>query len=479
MVPFSSQKTPTSAKTQKKFSPTFDALERRDAMSVTPTLYYGSLRLEGSAGNDTIAVRQVSNNFVISAEGRDVAAFAISDVRKIEIEGKAGDDIIINNSSFPIVVRGGEGVDRITGGSGNDVLMGDGGADIIDGGAGDDYLFGDADGDTLRGGTGNDVIYGNAGNDYIFGGDGDDILQGREDNDVIYGDAGNDVLYGNAGYDRLEGGIGDDRLYGGFNYDYLYGNDGNDYLDGEQDGAYLNGGRGIDMDASKVAPKGQSANDVVQGGLGDCWFLAPLSSVAGSRTKLTGSDRIHRVDQNLYEVKLYNVETNVWQWVPVRFDGTTTAADAKLPPAAGCETDTPACEGAYWAIIYQRAMVTMRGGDYTDLQTLNNMTIKYGSGQGFQFVTGRTFDFWVTGYDGFTFDNLKANLRAGKLVAAATKPSDVASTLVTNHVYSVLSVNSATKMITLRNPHGGEKNGVLEISWDDFAKNFNNFCRMN
>ena len=105
---------------------------------------------------------------------------------------------------------GGDGNDRITGNTINNILHGGRGEDILRGGRGDDTLHGGQGNDEIHGGKDNDAIYGGLGNDTIYGGQGDDMF---------FGDAGNDILSGNGGDDILNGGLGADILTGGVGRD--------------------------------------------------------------------------------------------------------------------------------------------------------------------------------------------------------------------------------------------------------------------
>src|SRR5262249_32959368 len=154
---------------------------------MTATLDHGTLRIEGTPGPDTITARQVNNMISIDGitGGIMPSIFDASQVQKIEVNGRGGDDTISLNSesvagqqalTVPCVVHGGDG---------NDVIIG---------GTKDDALFGDA---------GNDRIQGMNGNDYVDGGTGNDTLFGVAGKDTLYGDAGDDWLYGQDGADRL------------------------------------------------------------------------------------------------------------------------------------------------------------------------------------------------------------------------------------------------------------------------------------
>lgn len=111
-------------------------------------------------------------------------------------------------------VHGGDGQDKLTGGSdtddlrggdGDDTLRGKDGADDLRGGDGDDSLYGNNGADILRGGTGNDTLAGGNGKDTLDGGKGMDTLEGGKGNDTLTGGAGADVFVfaANSGTDTV------------------------------------------------------------------------------------------------------------------------------------------------------------------------------------------------------------------------------------------------------------------------------------
>lgn len=209
------------------------------------------IELRAGGGNDTITI------------GAGLA------VERISVWGDDGDDILINDSSVPVVFRGGAGNDRLQGGSGADQLYGDAGNDQLSGGDGDDVLDGGVGNDQLAGGAGNDQLTGgpasgsDADDDTLSGDAGDDTLDGGIGNDRLAGGAGRDLLRGGSGDDSLDGGRDADVLFGGAGNDSLIGGDGNDQLDGEADDDFLQGGRGADQ------LQGGLGNDRLWGGLGD------------------------------------------------------------------------------------------------------------------------------------------------------------------------------------------------------------------
>lgn len=151
------------------------------------------------------------------------------DGKPANIIGTSGDDkIVINDDNTytinggapiaftpPAIVYGGNGSDRITGSSFNDIICGGNQADTIIGRDGNDRIFGQNSGDKLYGdstdatnscvsGGGvscNDYVLGGNGKDYIQGGDGNDDLEGENAPDVIDGGLGNDLISGGYGQD--------------------------------------------------------------------------------------------------------------------------------------------------------------------------------------------------------------------------------------------------------------------------------------
>jgi Ca2+-binding RTX toxin-like protein len=73
--------------------------------------------------------------------------------------------IDVTGNRFANRLTGGEVIDTLKGGGGNDVLRGGAAADILSGGAGNDVLHGQGGADRLHGGAGKDSLYGESGGD--------------------------------------------------------------------------------------------------------------------------------------------------------------------------------------------------------------------------------------------------------------------------------------------------------------------------
>lgn len=112
----------------------------------------GLLTVDGTAGDDQIALALNGSQIVVNVNSDPAQSFAVADVNSISVTGDAGNDLITIGSGLIGA--------KVDGGAGNDTLIAGTGDDTLIGGVGDDkYVFQD--------GFGNDVVRENAaaGND--------------------------------------------------------------------------------------------------------------------------------------------------------------------------------------------------------------------------------------------------------------------------------------------------------------------------
>jgi hypothetical protein len=226
------------------------ALERVAATDPAPT---DPVTLTGTAGDDVVYWEDLDDTmttvdggagFDVIAPRRDWIGLDI-DLRDVElisverIDGGSKDDVIHGTAGDDVIGGGGTGRlgDQLFGHAGDDVFVvaaaaHSGGATTVDGGAGDDTVRG-TDGDDvimlqdfdaasgverLDAGAGDDVLTGGKpwfvhhvdlrgievrGLERIQGGDRDDVLHGSAGDDVIDGGGGDDVVSGGAGADTF------------------------------------------------------------------------------------------------------------------------------------------------------------------------------------------------------------------------------------------------------------------------------------
>ena len=178
---------------------------RKEAKVKDPQLEQGELAIEGTNGNDRLALRlQAGNPAILQVDvGDDGSAdfsFARAEIAKISVDGGNGDDVV-----------------RIDEGNG---VFTDTIATTIDGGNGDDNLVGGSGAGTLRGGNGNDILAGGSGAETLLGGNGNDSIDGNKGNDVALMGNGNDTFVWDPGdgSDVVEGQNGaDSMLFNGAN----------------------------------------------------------------------------------------------------------------------------------------------------------------------------------------------------------------------------------------------------------------------
>ena len=162
------------------------------------------------------------------------------------LEGGAGNDTLAGSGENDGTMNpaSGEADDTLLGGAGNDVLRQSRGHDTIDGGEGFDRLefvntgipyggttgvnvnlaLGTSDADPIGGdpvhGPGGDVAT-ISGIEHVIGTAGNDILIGDTNTNLLEGQGGNDSIDGGEGDDFIKGGPGDDILMGGAGIDTL------------------------------------------------------------------------------------------------------------------------------------------------------------------------------------------------------------------------------------------------------------------
>ena len=168
------------------------------------------ISVNGQGGSDTLSILGTNSPDVfdigangINLNGDDDIDVTLSGVELVIVDGQNAGDIINGGgspvvgpaTSLPLILRGGFGLDTITGGNGNDE---------IDGGP---------QNDTLSGGRGNDRITAVLGVDTVFGNDGDDILI-TSSALLADGGAGNDTISSSTSNTIIRGGSGDDTIIG-------------------------------------------------------------------------------------------------------------------------------------------------------------------------------------------------------------------------------------------------------------------------
>jgi len=450
-------------------------------------------------GNDTVYAAY-SFNHPVEANGGNGNDYLYGGAANDSLSGAGGTDYLFGAGGDDNLDGGvggyanyfdNTGNDTCYGGDGNDVLnASDYGNNFLSGQNGNDYIYGWGGNDVLNGDAGNDVVYGYTGDDVIHGGAGDDYLYGQDGNDKIYGDDGCDVLCGGNGDDVLVaiGGGQNDCLYGEGGYDsfwcdsestenvwdadiYENANGHVHRVSGFMNYTYKNGSPwpwdwtnyAVSRDANGqnfIDPLGGSnyqnfssrplfstsgpvKDDIDQGNLGDCYFMASLGSVAK-----TNPDRIRQhiveLGDGTYAVQFGNTF--------IRVDGDLPTNGYGSPSYAGLGTG-----GSVWTAVMEKAFAYYRHGD-SDYHSIEGGWMDEGFSAMGVGTNTLNVDWWYKTWNNSNdlWNYVTNELNAGKAVTIATPSSS--PDLVGNHAYMVDRTyvdGYGTRHVVLRNPWGG------------------------
>jgi Ca2+-binding RTX toxin-like protein len=472
--------------------------------------------VEGGSGNDVVYGNWLNNALFGDAGDDTLYGYGGNDV----LEGSIGNDYL-NAGDGNDLVRCGDGDDTAYAGTGNDQVDGMNGSDYLDAGDGNDAVLGGVGNDTACGGAGDDRIDAQAGADWVYAGDGNDTVKGGDDNDNLFGNYGNDAVYGGAGDDGLYGGDGNDTLVsiGGGQSDYVMGEGGFDsfWVDAESTETVadlslaeapaghlhrvrsffsntvigngftsvqtpsreLNGQGFMDpgvfavtfQNGSMETPTymnfggtplfgtgGPSTNDIQQGSVGDCYFLATLSATAK-----VNPDRIRQsvVDLGDGTCAVQFFRNGVATFVRV---------DSDLPFLFGTGGQAYASlrNGSKWGAVMEKAWAFFRRGDG------QYASIASGTADETFGALGRPSGWWVRApwqsAEGWMADMQNA-INSGQAVTLSTGWPLSGPDLIGGHVYAVDHVNfnsgGMATSVVLRNPWATDRNGPSTDGADD------------
>ncbi len=380
------------------------------------------LQITGTAGNDQISVVRTAQGLVVRNGNLFSQTFS-GNYTSILVHAGAGNDVVTIDASVN------------TGA----ILYGDSGNDTLNGGAGNDRFFA---------GMGNDVITGGAGNDTIvaIGGGISDQITGGAGEDSFWVDSTNVITDASAQETRN----GDVHRVGSF-FNYRYNSNGRtatqfvsrDLLG--QSFAEPTAAGAVYQNFSThplFADNGPSADDVQQGYLGDCYFLATLSSVAKTNANVIRQSVVDLGD-GTYAVQFNQGSRKVY----VRVDGKlATWGGSSLAYA------NTGAQSSIWVAIMEKAFAIYRTGTASYASTEGGWMDEAYSDLGkrstgnYNSTSGNALLGWI-----------KNELAAGKSVTFGAGNVAAGASLIGYHAYSVDAViqdANGNMLLRLRNPWG-------------------------
>jgi hypothetical protein len=426
---------------RQKNSVIFEGLEPRELLSNSPlglkkvAIAGGyELRIGGTYGNDVITVSPTSTGVLVkngtwqagvAGPLKSILVRATDGADKVTISGKIG---------VPTILYGGRGNDTLIGGAGHDRMYGEGGSDALMGGEGNDTLV------TIGGAS--DVLAGNFGTDSFWC----DSAITEKINDATSGE----IAAGNV-----------HRVAAFYKYNWQSPTGAKSY----QPSIELTGGNLPDPTiddygetykayytnfATKplFADAGPTRNDVAQGGVGDCWYLAALSSIAG-------------VNPNAIRQSVVDLGDGTYAVQFTRNNGSKAfvRVDADLPVGGswgGLFYANLGMQSSLWVAIMEKAYACFR---YESTAVASYGKIDGGwMDEAFADHGFASTGIWNATDGTALLNQLKTQLSAGKAVTLATQGPALGAPIVDeSHAYHVISVQTDAEgemSVLLRNPWG-------------------------
>jgi hypothetical protein len=229
-----------------------------------------------------------------------------------------------------------------------------------------------------------------------------------------------------------------------------------------------------DLEDAGEVPLDDAAIDasmIDQGRLADCWFLASAGAVAEQNPQWIRDHIKYNAEDGTYTVTFYR------NGEPVNI----TVDSMVYENAADAPNGDPS-----WISIYEKAAVVFMGGEYEDIEYDN-------PAKALEMITGQRASsesldpFWAW-QSPPSLESIGDRLANGEPVVASSPDGGgwfgdppPSQQVVQNHVYTVESVSSDGKTITLINPWGPDggtgsdghkKPGTITMTADEFYENF-------
>jgi hypothetical protein len=496
----------------RSFKPTFECLEPRNMMSASASILTGGvLNITGTNNADTIAVHLRKNLFTIDGIS---TSFDASKIKSITVNGLNGNDLVRLDTlsgytpiNVPVTVKSGAGTVDVRGIDGRDVFFS---------GLGNSLVYNAQGVGTLNNQPINwfDSNVQDTGIRTLGRSEYQDGVLSRNDMIALFREVETGGVTATEMAD-LKKIVGTNALFGSGNYvqvlsnDVVNGNTANAHYQGAALGNLTVGSSAAQLDKLMSKwflgtdhPVGKSDwgttfntyaqasgqlfahapvyADVVQGGVGDCYFVSSLGETALKNPNAITSMFIVNGD-GTYTVRFYN--NGKADYVTV---------DGKLPvdsygrlvfAGMGAMANNP--KNTLWVALAEKAYVQMNESGWLRPAYMGGGTNVYtGISGGYiadalKQITGQA----TTGFQSLSSPNLLLNAwLGGKEIGLASNSTPVSASIVGGHAYAIVGYNATTQQYTLFNPWGvnnTSKPGLVNMTFAQIQANFAYFDQTN
>jgi len=395
---------------------------------------------------------------------------------QLRVVGTDGDDTItLSQTTGTMTLTTGSGSETYSGAFESVLIYGFGGTDtirlmysvtaagVVYAGAGDDMLYDNAAGQaSLYGGTGNDLLVSvGGGSDTLFGQDGLDSFW------MDSSDAASDVSSAESAAKSV-------HTIGEFYQPYSTNPNSSDYVSLQITGQDLLDPTPTGYAASwanfahqPLFSDGPDYNDVRQGAIGDCYFLAVLASLSDTDPTVI-RQMVTPFGDGTYGVRFYNNGQEVY----LRLD-----ADLPVNVSGSLAYAKTSSDGEIWVPIVEKAFTYFRYGQ-NSYSSINGGWMSTTCRQ----ITGEwTNTKWTSTTASDLYSYFSSNLSSGYAITLGSN-YDATSPVVSSHAYMVKSVQTvgSQKYVTVYNPWGWDGatwdadryDGLLELTIQQVQENF-------
>lgn len=402
-----------------------------------------ALSIDGSPGDDRISVVAYGDTIMLANKG-GWSLLVPNHYVLIQINAAKGNDVLIVDGSITTdtILRGSNGDDTIMGGAGDDRIYGGYGRDRILGGAGDDTIV--TIGDSIR--------------DRVSGDDGFDNFWTDVHRSEVITDASPEELTAGSVHrvtsffmtPTAAAATSDDDVVRPSEEDLITASRdlaGQDLPDPAPIARWMStanyGDRPLFSDA------GPAPTDINQGGVGDCYFLATLASIAQQSPDLL-RQAITELGDGTYAVRYHRDGLPVY----IRVDADLTTYFAK-PAYAEL-----GAQQSLWVALMEKAYAFFRTGEGTYRSIVAGWMSEVFTAMG---LPSNTIWWTTTQTPAELLTHLKVELDAGAAITWATWEIPAGVPLVGLHAYSINAITLDDEgnplTVTLRNPWGIDGGG--------------------